>query len=153
MRPVFTFIFLAVILTACSGAAPPSETIKPIKQEQDLVITVGGFLKDGPESEKLEGVCGTDHTRNVLNCDIYNGLPNWNVTEVTLEVAWLPYQDENKRFFRNRVSIPPMTTSRVSIKLGMLLPPDDVIKPRAALPPTTFTHWSWIITGAKGEHV
>jgi hypothetical protein len=153
MKPLLVFVCLAAILTACNNTALKPDTAKTSKQEQDLVITFGGFIKDGPETEKLEGVCGTDYTRNVLNCDIYNGLLSWNVTELTFEIVWSPYNDETKRFFRNRVSIPPMTTSHVSFSLGMQLPPDVVSKSRNGIAPKTYERWSWIIAGAKGEHV
>lgn len=154
MKPLLAFVSFVAVLTACNNATPTPETAaKASKREEDLVITFGGFLKDGPESEKLDGVCGTDLTRNELNCDIYNGLLSWNITEVTFEITWSPYQDEEKRFFRNRVSIPPMTTSHLSIKLGMQLPPDDMIKTRSNVAPTHLRHWSWLIAGAKGEHI
>jgi len=152
MKLFFAFVCLTSILTSCSNNTLTPETTNTSKQEEDLVITFGGFLKDGPKTEKLEGVCGTDYTRNVLNCDIYNGLLSWNVTELTFEIVWSPYNEETKRFFRNRISIPPMTTGHVSISLGMQLPPDDVYSYRN-LPSKTLSHWTWIIAAAKGEHV
>ena len=75
----------------CNKTALAPDTAKTSEQEQDLVITFVGFIKDGPEAEKLEGVCGTGYTRNVLNCDVYNGLLSWNVIQLTFEICMYGY--------------------------------------------------------------
>jgi hypothetical protein len=109
----------------------------PVRGEQDLRITFGGFVENHPEGGKLGGVCGTDDTRNVLNCDIYNGLLDWTVTEITLLVTWSPYGDDDKRYYRVPVSIEPLKTERVSVRLGLQLPPDD--------------RWGFQIMSARGS--
>ncbi len=114
------------------------------KADQDLRITFGGFVGDHPEGGKLEGICGPDDTRSALDCDIYNGLVDWTVTEIVLAVVWSPYEDENKRYVRVSVSIEPLKTERVSVRLGLQLPPDTVLGARP------MKHWGWQIMGARG---
>lgn len=143
---------VAVVAFALFGCQDVTKTPKKPKdspQEQDLRITLGGFIENHPERGALGGVCGTDTTRNVLNCDIYNGLLDWAVTEITLVVTWLPYDDNNKRYYREPVSIGSLKTSPVSVRLGLQLPLADVVKRRNGAP-TTMKHWAWAIVGAKG---
>ena len=141
--------FSALMVFGCQ-ATPISEKPKVAPpKEQELPITVGGFIENHPERGTLNGVCGTDVTRNVLNCDIYNGLLDWTVTEITLGVTWAPDNDNDKRYYREGVSIESLKTSQVSIRLGLQLPLDDVVR-RPNRSPITLTHWSWLITGAKG---
>ena|SRR6202030_1712613 len=142
---------LTFMLFGCREAPKVPEKREALAPpEQDLPITFGGFTEGHPERGELNGVCGTDETRNVLNCDIYNGLLDWTVTEITLGVTWAPYNDDDKRYYRETVSIPPLKTGQVSIRLGMQLPLDSVIKYRAG-PPTKQKHWSWLIAGARGS--
>ena len=112
---------------------------------QDLHITLGGFVENHPEGGKLDGVCDTDHTRNVLHCDLYNGLRDWTVTEITLRLTWSPYDNDSKRYYRVPVSIEPLNTERVSVRLGLQLPPDEGVGTR------TMTHWEWLIENARGH--
>ena len=139
LAPLFALAFAWVL--------PASLLAQDKKPEQDLRITVGGFVEDHPEGGKLEGVCGTDYTRNVLDCDIYNGLLDRTVTEIMLVVVWSPYGDDNKRFYRVRVSIEPLKTEHVSVRLGLQLPADDVVKPGK------ITHWKFLIASARGYRV
>jgi hypothetical protein len=46
---------------------------------------------------------------------------------------------------RVRVSIVPLRTERVSVRLGLQLPPDDVVGTR------TLAHWAWLIASARGH--
>ncbi len=115
--------------------------------DQDLHITFGGFVEKHPEGGKLGGVCGPDIKRDVLTCDIYNGLLDWTVTEIILAVTWSPYSDDDKRYYRVRVSIKPLKTEHVSVRLGMQLPPDT------AIGTNTSRHWSWLIANARGYPV
>jgi hypothetical protein len=117
-------------------------------REQTLALTLGGFLRDGPESEKISGVCGTDVTRNVLNCDVYSGLPEWTVTEVTMGVTVAPYEKDDARFYQVPILIKPRTTERIAIRLGLQLPPDNGKRPNGRA--TKFPLWGWQIEGAKG---
>jgi len=130
----------AVVVFGCSREAPIPP---PSPIEQDIKITVGGFLQGGNEQQKIDGVCDTDDTRNVLNCDIYNGLPNWRVTELVIKLAWAPYSDENVRDFRARVSILPLTTSSMHVLLGTQLPADTRVLGKI------LKHYHWLIVGAK----
>jgi hypothetical protein len=104
---------------------------KPI--EQDLQITVGGFMKRGDEHEKLKGTCRLVELGSILNCDIYSGLTKWHVTELVIRVTWYPYSEEDVRDFRQQVSISPLTTAPVSLRLGKQL-----------------TDMRWVVVGAKG---
>jgi hypothetical protein len=141
------FSFAACALFGCQATQiyeKPKES-----PSQDLRITSGGFIENHPERGTLHGVCETDATRNVLNCDIHNGLWDWTRTEITIGVTWSPPTDDDKGYFRERISIEPLMTSQVSVRLGRQLPPDDIVKSRG-LPPKTMKHWSWLIADAKG---
>jgi hypothetical protein len=141
---LLTFLLRPTIVVTLALLLPASSWAQDKNAEQDLRITVGGFVEDHPEGGKLAGVCATDNTRNVLNCDIHNGLSDWTVTEITLTLTWAPYGNDNKRYYRVPVSIAPLNTEAVSVRLGLQLPPDDVVGTR------TMTHWAWLIAGARG---
>jgi len=119
----------------------------PSPNERDLKITIGGFLQGGNQEQKIDGVCGTDDTRHVLNCDIYNGLPNWRIAELVIKLAWAPYSDDNVRDYRERVSIPPLTTASTHVLLGTQLPADTIILGKI------LKHYHWLIIGAKAVPV
>ena len=139
-RTVLFSVIAAGFAVGCSGVAtlPPKAPI-----EQELKITFGGFLQGGNEQQKIDGVCSTDGTRSVLKCDIYNGLPSWRVTELVIRVTWEPYSDEDVRDFRERVSIPPLTTGTMNFRLGAQLPDNTSLRGQLQ------THWSWLVVGAK----
>src|ERR1700692_2311943 len=86
-------LIAAVVAWGCS----PRKRI-----ERDLQITFGGFVKGGNEEEKIEGTCRSVETGNVLNCDIYNGLTGWRITELVIRITWAPYSAEDVRDFRRR---------------------------------------------------
>ncbi len=81
--------------------------------------------------------------------DIHNGLVGWNVTEVTFQIIRIG--DDQQHYYRQRISIAPLQTEHVDIKLGMQLPADDYIKYRGKPGGQNFSHWSWLIVGAKGR--
>src|SRR5260370_36150843 len=105
MRNIFTGLALSLLLLtpACEEGKPPSDPAPKPVAEQVLRITYGGFVQNGPEDQLLNGVCGTDATRNVVDCDIHNGLMDWNITEITFQV--IPTRDEQQHYYRERVSI------------------------------------------------
>jgi hypothetical protein len=80
--------------------------------EQDLTITYGGFIQNGP----FQVVTGGDQ----------------------------------QHYYRERVSIAPLQTEPVSIRLGVQLRPDTYIKYHGKPGGQTMTHWSWLIVQAKG---
>jgi hypothetical protein len=135
MKPLAFVSVVAVFLSGCSRTAPAQPEKAPA--EQYLNLTLGGFIKGGNEKQTVDGVCSTDNTRNVLNCDIYNGLPDWKITELGFAVTWKPYSDEDARVFRQRVSIAPLTTASVTFRLGTQLP-------------SIQRDWGWQIVGARG---
>ena len=102
VAPLILFITLAFV--ACDESTPPHAASPKEVPEQDLKITYGGFMQNGPEDQLLDGVCGTDVTRNTVNCDIHNGLMGWNVTEITFQV------------------VAPETTNNTTIVNGYQLP-------------------------------
>jgi hypothetical protein len=102
--------------------------------EQDLQITFGGFMKGGGENEKIEGTRRSIEAGNVLDCDIYNGLPRWRVTEIVIRVSWAPYSAGDVRDFRQHVSITPLTTAALNLRLATQLPG---------------TRWGWLVLSAK----
>jgi hypothetical protein len=146
MIRALSLIFAAsIMLTAgCREAVQP-----PLDQprEQDLRITFGGFLDGGDENQKIEGTCNTDDTRSVLTCDIYNGLPKWQITALIIRVTWAPYSQDNVRDFSERLTISPLTTGTVRFKLGKQLPADEVFSERR------LSHWSWLVVGAKARPI
>jgi hypothetical protein len=120
-------------------AAGCREAVRPTldqPSEQDLRITFGGFLEGGNENQKIEGTCSTDDTRSVLTCDIYNGLPKWQITALIIRVTWAPYSQADARDFQERVTIRPLTAGAVRFKLGKQLPADEVLLGRLA------RHWA-----------
>jgi hypothetical protein len=141
MRPAK--LLLALFL-AC-----PSSLRAQNKHENnvDLRITLGGFREGHPDDGKLEGICTLDATRAILDCDIYNGLEGWAVSEITLWVTWSPYKDDDKRYYVKHVSIEPLTTKRVNIRLGIQLPQDTVLRERR------LSHWGWQLVQAKGRPI
>jgi hypothetical protein len=141
---------LILVLTGCHTAPRPEEKkVVTAQSPQGMSITLGGFVENHPEGGTLNGVCGTDDTRNVLNCDIHNGLLKWTVTEVTIGVTWSPYKDDDVSYYRETVSLEPLKTAQVSLRLGTQLPPDTFITLKNRAPITT-KHWSWLIANAKG---
>jgi len=132
------FVVLALAVFPASAFAQEKNA------DQDLRITLGGYVQGDPEGGQLGGVCEPDNTRNALDCDIYNGLLDWSVTEITLALVWSPYRDDNKRYYRVSVSIEPLKSERLDVRLGLQLPPDDVVGTR------TSKHWAWQIVGARG---
>ncbi len=121
------------------------------KVEQEIRLTFGGWVDGKAQDEKLDGVCVPESTRSILECDIYNGLPNWTITEVIVRVAWSPYIDENVRSFKVITNIKPMTTEHAKIRLGLQLP-RDTYQGRLTRDPNLQwqKHWGWLIVGAKG---
>ena len=146
MIRAFSLIFAAsIMLTAgCREAGQPSLD-QP--SEQDRRITYGGFLDQGDDNQKIEGTCSTDDTRSVLTCDIYNGLPKWQVTALIIRVTWAPYSQADARDYSERDTIQPLTTGTVRFKLGKQLPADEVFSGRR------LSHWSWLIVGAKARPI
>jgi hypothetical protein len=115
--------------------------------EQNLAITLGGFIQGGNEHQTIDGVCRLDRAHISMTCDIYNGLPQWKITELAIRITWYPYSNDDVRDFRQRVSIPPLTTGTLSFPLGLQLPEDTSIQGRV------LTHWSWLVASAKGVPV
>lgn len=151
MRPIVLVAVLSILalaVFACSSSTHESRT----QAEENLQLTFGGFPVGHPEEGKIEGVCTPNPARNALNCDIYNGLTDWDVTEVRIAVTWAPYDGENKRFFNERVSIASLQTERISIRLGLQLPPDSQLMNNRGLPMgPPLEHWGWTPVSAKGH--
>lgn len=149
MKP--TSLAAACLVCTLLGCDTTQLSEKPTAspKAQDLAITLGGFIENHPEGGTLGGTCVPEQMRSVLKCDVYNGLQNWTLTEITLVVTWLPYNQDDKRYHRETVSIEPLQTEQVSIRLGLQLPADDVIRLRKG-PPIISKHWGWTYAGAKG---
>ena len=83
---------------ACTDSAPSAESNPKPNPEQDLVITFGGFLQNGPEDQLLDGQCQANPAKDVLQCDMHNGLMKWNITEITFQVIRTgDREDEHRR--------------------------------------------------------
>jgi hypothetical protein len=89
------FAFAACVLFGCHATQRLEKPKESLSQE--LRVTSGGFIENHPERGKLDGVCEADPTRNVLNCDIHNGLLDWTVTEIIIGVRWSPYWGFRRR--------------------------------------------------------
>lgn len=136
---------LAVLLAATvASVLPASALAQDSKPDQGLHITRGGTIQDHPDRGKLRGECGTDTTRTLLICDISNGLLDWTVTQVILTVYCSECGPNNTGYYRAPVSIEPLKTERVSLSLGLQLPPDKVVGP------TTVPAWGWQLVSARG---
>jgi hypothetical protein len=142
------FLLLSALIILASfgcGNQPAPAAHESAKREQVLPLTYGGFLEGDHEAEKLDGACWADNTRLLLNCDFYNGLPGWTISEVLLRVAWLTR--DNVRDYRIPIIIKPLTTEHVTVRLGQQLPPEPDT-PREL--PLEKKSWTWLILGAKG---
>ena len=146
MIRALSLIFAAsIMLTA--GCREAARTPLDQTPEQDLRITFGGFLDGGDENQKIEGTCSIDDARSVLTCDIYNGLPKWQITAPIVRVTWAPYSQADARDFSERVTIQPLTTGTVRFKLAKQLPADQVFFGRSV------HHWSWLVVGARARSI
>jgi hypothetical protein len=146
MIRALSLIFAASIMLAagCRDTVQPPLDQPP---EQNLRITFGGFLDGGDENQKIEGTCSIDDTRSALTCDIYNGLPKWQITSLIIRVTWAPYSQDDVRDFQERVTIRPLTTGTVRFKLGKQLPSDEVLRGLHV------HHWAWLVVGAKARPI
>lgn len=144
----FLLATLACVNDSSSGARPQAD--------ESIPITYGGFVQNGPPDELLDGQCSPNVTRDILECDIHNGLLHWNITEVTLQViSNVEHVNENTpaHYYRQSISIPCLQTATVTIRLGMTLPPDTQIKVRGRPSGSPLSHWSWLVVGARGRRV
>jgi len=144
-------LFILAAAMAFGGCEPqPTQPLatKP-QSDQELTLTFGGFVVGGPEDERVQGVCSLTEGRTVLECDIYNGLTKWTLTELTTVVTWSPYGPDDKRYYRTSVSAEPLTTSHITIRLGVVLPRDEYLGTGRNAQP--LTHWGWQTVGARGR--
>jgi hypothetical protein len=152
----YSFVVMAgmFLLTLACDETPGSvsNSTPKAQPEQDLTITFGGFLQNGPQDELLDGQCSRNATRDVLQCDIHNGFAKWNITEITFQVIRGSDPETERHYYRERTSIASLQTETIAIKLGMQLPADTYFKRRNG-GVDTFTHWSWLIVGAKGQPI
>jgi len=75
---------------------------------------------------------------------------DWDITEVTFQV--IRTGEDEHHYYRERMSIAPLKTEHVDIRLAMQLPPDDQVKIRGKPFGRPLSHWDWLIVGAKGKH-
>ncbi|MBZ5682236.1 MAG: hypothetical protein LAO24_19255 [Acidobacteriia bacterium] len=151
---IFAALLVAPLLLclACTDGAPSAESSPKAKPEQDLAITFGGFVQNGPEDQLLDGQCQANLTRDVLQCDMHNGLMKWNITEIAFQVIRTGDREDERHYYRQRISIAPLQTETVTIKLGMQLPADTRVSIKGGTA-RTLTHWQWLVVGAKGQNV
>src|ERR1700693_114408 len=147
---------VALLLLALSACSCDQLQEPKAKQEgdPDLRITLGGFREGHPDEGSLDGVCTPDVARTVMDCDIYNGIVGWTVSEVTLVVTWSPYNEGDKRYYSEHVSLDPQKTQRVTIRLGLQLPLDTQLRNKSGAPiGRPSKHWGWSLVGAKGHQL
>lgn len=115
------------------------------------------YLQRKPPKElfsfELPSCANPDVIRTIMNCDVYNGLEGWAVSEVTVAVTCSPYKEDDKRYYAETVSIEPLRTEQIVIRLGILLPSDTRMKlARGRFGPLEH-HWGWQIVEAKGHPI
>jgi hypothetical protein len=154
---VMRCLILALLLIApsvgCKATRASIEIKANSQQEQDLPITYGGFLQDGPENEVLDGVCAPGDDRSVLVCDVHNGFVQWTLTEITFKVVNnFAREDEPQHLYRERLVLASLQSAHIVLRLGMMLPPDTYLRDRHGTPVSDrMSHWGWLIIGAKGR--
>jgi hypothetical protein len=149
-------LILATLLSFAFSAASCDqlEQTKSAVNDSDLRLTLGGYREGHPEEGELNGVCTPNVARTSMDCDIYNGLAGWSISEVTIVVTWSPYGEDDKRYYSERVSIEPQKTQRIAILLGLQLPIDTQIRNRNGVPiGRPSQHWGWNLVAAKGHPV
>jgi hypothetical protein len=142
-------LFLSFVSLACNESTPSRDQPHTQQSEQSLAITLGGFVQNGPQDQLIDGQCTPDTTRTVLECDMHNGLMDWNITEVTFQV--ISTGDDQHHYYREQLSIRSLQTEHVTIRLGMQLPPDDQLKIHGRPVGKPQSHWNWLVVGAKGK--
>lgn len=145
-------VLLPVLGCNWGGSLPNQRPIPQSEAEEDLPITFGGFIQNGPEDQKVDGQCKPNFARDLLSCDIHNGLIPWNITELTFQIIRDTDPENEHHYYRERVSIGPLQTETVVIKLGMQLPADTQTRLRGRKPVIT-DHWHWLVVGAKGTRL
>ncbi len=151
-NPAFvTALFLSLAASSCDQ---PRQTQPKQESDVDLRLTFGGLREGHQDEGELSGICTPDVTRTSMDCDIYNGIAGWSVSEVTVVVTWSPYKDDDRRYYSQRVSIDPQRTERVTVRLGLQLPLDTQLRNKKGLaigPPSK--HWGWNLVAAKGHEI
>jgi hypothetical protein len=138
-------VLVVLLIVCCTRTTSQPEKVL---HEQELQITPGGFIAEHPEEGSLDGMCGlTDHTRNEISCDIYNGLSHWKLTQVTIIVTWYPYEEGDRRDYRLPVSLAPLSTERQTFGLGLQLPTDTGVLGHET------HHWGWTYGPVRGYRV
>jgi hypothetical protein len=141
-------LLAALALSGCGNHEAVAKR-EDLQTDQVLPLTLDGFLKGSSDVEQVAGICTPDSTRTSLNCDLYNGLAEWTITELTLRVTWSPFENNDARSYRITTAIKPITTERVTVRLGLKLPDDDVSVVAGKL--RANSHWAWQNVGAKGK--
>jgi hypothetical protein len=100
----------------------------------------------------VDGQCQANPARDVLECDMHNGLMKRNITEITFQVIRTGDRENERHYYRQSISIAPLQTETVTIKLGMQLPADTRVSIKGGAA-RTLTHWQWLVVGAKGQSV
>lgn len=151
-RPVVALGILPLSLCLACNVSRSPESNPKFMPEQELTVTFGGFLQNGPEDQRLEGECSPNATRDLLQCDIHNGLLKWRIAEITFQVIRTSDKEDDRHYYRQRVSIEPLQTQSASFKLGMQLPSDTYLPTRDG-PRKSLAHWDWLIVDAKGQRI
>lgn len=137
--------FALVILLASACSKPPGPTAIV---DQDLLLTMGGFMRDNADAGTLTGECRAGSNRQTLECEIYNGIQGWTVTQVSLQVEWAPALGGSTRLYRVPAEIKPFTSQKCTATVESPLPADTGMP--SAESPAANRRWSWSIVGARG---
>jgi len=136
---------VALLLSACSRKQEDANAAV----DQDLLLTIGGFMRDNAEGGTLTGECSPGAGPQELACEIYNGIQGWTVTQVSIQVDWAPALGGRARFYRPPILIESFKSGRVSITVESPLPANSGGSPsgRGSI---ASRNWSWAIVGARG---
>jgi len=108
-------------------------------EAQTIPLHIDGTYM-GDRTQKVEGVCGLSPDGVVVRCDMHNGLRQWRVTAITFSIATTEDAPGKAKanMYKQDVTIDPLQTQTVIIRLGMRLPKN---------------HWAWHMAGADGTCV
>ena len=106
----------------------------------------------------MDGICGPNVQREILECDIHNHLMDWTIPELTFQVILRDEIRNTKEdssphhYYRQEVTIPPLQSAHITMTLGMQLPRDDQMMSHNRPIGAPIQHWGWQIVNAKGHH-
>lgn len=137
---------LAVLGLALCGCNEPLKATNAEHRTEVLKINpFSGGIVDDPTGGTIDALCHPLSGGTELQCDVYNGLQKWHLSEVEFSIiADMREHDEPARRIRVAIHAPPLSSGKVDFVLGTKLAP-DTFGPKGE----RFEHWAFAVTGAK----